>query len=261
MIAGALAPLFAAAAVALAGAGRARSRRRGRGPGRGASEDRWSPGGRPAGSARSYRGGLGPARHARTRQLGGALIVASAAAAIALLGPALSVALIGSAALVRVELVRRTRHRARRASDAAFPDLVDLFRIAAAAGHPVHRCLEVVASRAPVPVRPPLADALTRVNGGVPLADALVALGPDLGTSGPVLADALRAALRTGSPLGPVLDRVVLVARDRRTRNAQTAARRLPVTMLFPLVLCVLPAFGLLGVVPLLAGSLGSLAP
>ena len=46
-----------------------------------------------------------------------------------------------------------------------------------------------------------------------------------------------------------------------RTRRvaAEEAARRIPVTMLFPLVMCVLPAFALLTVVPILAATLGDL--
>jgi tight adherence protein C len=48
------------------------------------------------------------------------------------------------------------------------------------------------------------------------------------------------------------------VRADRR-RRAEEAARRVPVKLLFPLVLCVLPAFALLTVAPLLAGALGSL--
>ena len=45
-----------------------------------------------------------------------------------------------------------------------------------------------------------------------------------------------------------------------RRREAEERARRLPVQLLFPLVVCVLPAFGLLAVVPLLAGSLPALS-
>lgn len=253
--------LLAAAAVVLAGAGRARSRLRQPTP---ASSV-------PSGHRSSARDGRGATRadghrHRRRQWLGAPRMVSSVAAApvlaaVVMVGLVPSLALVASAVLVRAVLVRRVRRRERRARDGSFPDLVDLFRIAAAAGHPVHRCLEVVAARAPAPVRAPLTAAVGQVQRGVPLADALHALGPDLGSSGPVLTDALRAALRTGSALAPVLDRVVVVARDRRTRAAQAAARRLPITMLFPLVCCVLPAFVLLGVVPLLAGSLGSLAP
>ena len=203
-----------------------------------------------------------PSARAASSALDRALLLVAVVPALALVaGAAPASVLVVGAVLVRYERRRRARRRVQHQRDGAFPDLVDRFRIAAAAGHPVHRCLEVVADRAPDPVRHPLADAVARARRGVPLARALEDLGPELGSSGPVLTDALRAALRTGAPLGPVLDRVGDVARDRRARSAQAAARRLPVSMLFPLVCCVLPAFGLLAVVPLLAGSLGSLAP
>lgn len=239
----ALPAVLAAAAVVLAGAGRARPR---------------------VARLELHPSGAGLHRRPRStgvRRSGAVLLVGAGCGALVLVGPAVWLVLVAVSAVLRLEGVRRVRQRHRRASDAAFPDLVDLFRIAAAAGHPVHRCLELVAARAPHPVRPSLVAALGRVERGIPLAEVLPELGSGLGGSGPVLTDALAAALRTGAPLGPVLDRVVEVARDRRARAAQTAARRLPVTMLFPLVCCVLPAFGLLGVVPLLAGSLGSLAP
>lgn len=73
------------------------------------------------------------------------------------------------------------------------------------------------------------------------------------------LVDALADHDRYGTPLGPILDRVAVEARLARRRQAEQAAQRLPVTLLFPLVLTVLPAFVLLVVVPLLAGSLASL--
>ena len=44
-----------------------------------------------------------------------------------------------------------------------------------------------------------------------------------------------------------------------RRRRAEEAARRLPVQLLFPLVLCVLPAFVLLAVVPLLLAAVPQL--
>ena len=49
------------------------------------------------------------------------------------------------------------------------------------------------------------------------------------------------------------------IGRLARQIRAEEAARRVPVRLLFPLVLCVLPAFALLTVAPLLAGALRSL--
>ena len=48
-------------------------------------------------------------------------------------------------------------------------------------------------------------------------------------------------------------------ARQHRRRGAEAAARELPVRLSFPLVLCTLPAFVLVAIVPLLVGALSSL--
>lgn len=166
----------------------------------------------------------------------------------------------GAVALAgRAHLVDRRRRRARRAVDRAGPDLVDLLAVAAAAGHPPHRCLHVVADRAPPAVQPGVRASCRRLERGVPLAVAVDGLRVQMGVLGDPVADALLDAFRTGAPLQPALLRVAAVARDRRRRDAEAEARRLPVLLLFPLVCCVLPAFGLLAVVPLIAASLGSL--
>ena len=193
-----------------------------------------------------------------------ALVVVSGAvllAAVGVVGPVVSAVLAVGAVGVRAQVVRtrRARHRSRQA--AAVPELVDLFVIAASAGHPVPRCLDVVAGRAPPAVRGLVREARHRVRSGEPVDLALGALGRELGPLGATLTDALRGGMRTGAPLGPALTAVSAAARDHRRRSAEEAARRLPITMLFPLVGCILPAFALLAVVPLLAGSLGSLDP
>ena len=48
-------------------------------------------------------------------------------------------------------------------------------------------------------------------------------------------------------------------ARAERRRQAEIAARRVPVRLLGPLVVCVLPAFVLVALVPTLVGTLDSL--
>lgn len=193
--------------------------------------------------------------------VGGVVVVLAGLTAVAVLGSGWAmVAGIGAGA-GRAVLIRSRRRRSEVAVDRALPELIDLFVVAAAAGHSVGACVDAVVDRAPLVVRPALAEARSRVARGVPLGESLERISPALGPFGSTLTDALVAAQRTGSPLVPVLHRAAVAARDRRRRQAEEAARRLPVTLLFPLVCCVLPAFALLAVVPLLAASLESLQP
>lgn len=218
------------------------------------------PGGSRRAGARSgvvTAGGVRPAAAPSARLVVPVVLLVVAVAAA--LGPAVAVGGTVVVGLARVRAARGALRRHQRAVEAAVPDLVDVFVIAAAAGHPVLPCLVMVADRAPEPLRPMLAEACTAVARGMPLADALRSLGAGLGVLGPALTGALATSAATGAPLGPALRDVALVARDRRRRDAETEARRLPVTLLFPLVCCVLPAFVLLAVVPLLAASLAAL--
>ena len=80
-----------------------------------------------------------------------------------------------------------------------------------------------------------------------------------LGDRAHALAHVLGDHLRYGVPLLPGLERTGLELRLDRRRAAELEARRVPVRLLAPLVTCVLPAFALLTVVPLLAASLEAL--
>ncbi len=156
--------------------------------------------------------------------------------------------------------VFRRRRRTREAEAAlldSLPDVIDLLAIAVAAGCNLRLAIEAVAVIIPGAARAPLAEVCGRVSRGQRLGDALVVLHDLPGYQG--LAAALIDAERYGTPLARALDGLALEARALRRRRAEEAARRLPITLLFPLVLCVLPAFALLTVIPLLAGSLLSL--
>lgn len=195
------------------------------------------------------------------RALAVAVGVTVTGVAASVLGALGTVGLVGAGLGLRVALVRAAGRRRMAQLDAAVPELVALFELAASAGHPVSRCVEVVAPRAPPITRAVLTDVRWRVARGAPLPSSLEQAGPDLGPLGPALVDALVTGLVTGAPLVPALRRVGDAARDRRRRRAEESARRLPVTLLLPLVCCILPAFGLLAIVPLLAASLESLDP
>ena len=131
--------------------------------------------------------------------------------------------------------------------------------LVAGAGHPVRRSVELVAVRAGGQWAGELRAVARRIAHGDRTADALEGAGENLGESVRPLVKVLCASERYGTPLVPALERLAIEARNDRRRRAEEAARRVPVKLLFPLVLCTLPAFALLTVVPLLVGAFGSL--
>jgi len=65
-----------------------------------------------------------------------------------------------------------------------------------------------------------------------------------------------RRALATGAPLAPAVAGYAAALRNEERSRQLTAARRLPVKLLFPLALLILPGFLLLTVGPAVLGSL-----
>jgi tight adherence protein C len=139
------------------------------------------------------------------------------------------------------------------------PDVIDLLLLAVGSGLNVHLAVAAVSSRAPPTIGGALQAARRRAGRGIALADALDEAVTDAGEALRPLVVALTSSLRYGTPVAPALERVAADARADRRRRAEDAARRVPVRLLFPLVACILPAFAALTVLPLLAGTLGSL--
>ena len=171
--------------------------------------------------------------------------------------------IVGSALAIGAFLVPVMRHRSEQLSingarRQSIPELVDLFRLAVGAGLSVHQVVDVVEPHAPEVFSPTLVEVRRRVSLGQRLGDALDAFD-ELGEPVRPLASALRASAFDGVALGPALERVAADARMQRRRWAEINARKLPVQLLFPLVVCILPAFGLLAIVPLVVSSLSSL--
>ena len=155
---------------------------------------------------------------------------------------------------------KRTRRRtlARRAQR-ALPDAIDLFVLAVRAGHLPAAAVDIVLPHLAPALQPAFAEVAAAVRSGTRFADALTVLPLRLGPQAAPLADSLIAADRYGLPLAPVLDRLADEARQHRRRLADASARQLPVRLSLPLVLCTLPSFVLLAVVPLLLAAFSSL--
>jgi tight adherence protein C len=159
------------------------------------------------------------------------------------------------------EIVRRPGRRRRLDAEVreSLPDVIDLLRLATSAGLNLHLAVVTVADVVDGPFAVAMSEVRRQNDLGIRLADALDGL-LTLGDAVRPLHLALVSAARDGAALAGPLERAADEARMVRRRRAEERARRLPVQLLFPLVMCILPAFVLLTVVPLLAGSLGSLS-
>ena len=187
--------------------------------------------------------------------------VALATVVLVVVAPPLSPAPIVWATIVPTLAVRRRARAHEAAVIDQLPDVIDLLALTTSAGLPVVAAFATIGSRPGGPLGAGLSAAAAHAARGGTTAEALALLARAAGAPGRPLIDALAEHDRYGTPLRPALDRVAIESRLRRRRHAEEAARRLPVTLLFPLVLTVLPAFVLLTIVPIMAGSLGSLSP
>ena len=152
----------------------------------------------------------------------------------------------------------RARHGRTAAVD-GLPDLVELVIVGVRAGCSPSAALRVAGEHAHPALHPALADVEHLLRRGHRLADALQALPAALGPAAAGFADALATADRYGLPIEPVLDRLAADVRTDRRRANERRARTLPVRLAFPLVLCTLPSFVLLAIVPAVLGTLSTL--
>lgn len=185
--------------------------------------------------------------------------VGAAAVALVSLGVMPTAVCLGTAWGVRRFRQGRARARRHGALDRELPEVIDLLHLGALAGLTVPLVVEAVGRHGRGSMCAALAHAARAAQAGAPLADELEALVVELGPSTRPVVTALVDSSRYGSALGPSLERLSVEARASARRRAEVAARSLPVRLLFPLTVCVLPAFMLLTVVPLLADGLASL--
>lgn len=162
-------------------------------------------------------------------------------------------AVVGAGAAV-VVVAMRGRARRRRRTDRlrrALPETLDVLSLAVRAGLVPTDALVAAAETSPEPLGEILRAGLVRLRRGGAWNDVVGQLGRDLGPDGRGLELLLGAD--GGAPLADGLDRLASELRDRRRREVQRRAQRLPVTVLAPLVSCILPAFLLITIVPVVS--------
>jgi tight adherence protein C len=157
---------------------------------------------------------------------------------------------------------RRAATRRLAVRSEAAPAVLDLLGAALLAGLNPHKAVLRVTERAPEVLHEDLglAAAVLRL-GGTPAA-ALRAAADRSGLDElRAAAAALEAAERWGAPPAEALAARAEALRCRTRLHAEAEAGRAAVRLVFPLVLCFLPAFVLLVVVPTVVGALRALTP
>jgi pilus assembly protein TadC len=175
-----------------------------------------------------------------------------------LLDPAVAVAVT-----VFVGVVAGARSVSRQRARAAAlirqtPAAIDLLSLCVSSGSSPRLSVARVAELVTDPLHTELAAVVARTSSGESLAVAIRRLAVRGHPLRP-LALGIASAEETGQPLGPLLERQGREARLALRRHAEERARRLPVTMLLPLATCVLPAFCLIVVVPMIANGFSHL--
>jgi Flp pilus assembly protein TadB len=207
------------------------------------------------------RPAAGPALERETQVLRLVSTLAAAVATVTLVGGAVGgMAAVGTASVCwwlvgRLEPASARRRRERLV--AAVPQAVDLLAACLGAGLATGPALEQIAAA----VEPPLSEELSAIT-------RRLRLGVDPGTvwrdvaAHPQLGGLGRAVARATESGASVADAMLRLADDLRSRSraaTENRARAVGVKAAIPLGVCLLPAFVLVGVVPLVAGSLSVL--
>jgi tight adherence protein C len=141
-------------------------------------------------------------------------------------------------------LLSRKASEHRKAVERSLPDVLDQLTICVGAGLGLDGALQrVVRSNENDPLADEFGRVLRDIRVGVPRSEALLAMAHRVGL--PELRTVVRAVNQSdkaGLPVGRVLRIQANEVRDRRRLKAEERAMRMPVKLIFPLVLCVLPA-------------------
>jgi len=155
-------------------------------------------------------------------------------------------------ALGRLEPAAVRREREALVADA--PLVADLMAACVAAGLPPERAIPIVGRAVGGPTRGALDKVQRRCDLAEPASSAWQSLSGTPGLS--VIAQALARSSRTGAPLATVLASAAADLRAEAEAQSLARVRAAGVRAVLPLGLCLLPAFVLLGIAPIVGGLL-----
>lgn len=148
------------------------------------------------------------------------------------------------------EVISR-RAAERRANELS--ELVEVASVGVVAGLSLPQALQVATAT----VRNNVADHLGALlrDDALTIHEALDRFASHLGAVAFTFVEVVSSSLRFGIEAGDGLARLGAELRAESQRRVEARLRRLPVALLFPLVLCVMPALGLVSVVPVVVAA------
>jgi len=184
---------------------------------------------------------------------GGALVVIGGPVGVA---AAMAIGIGSPIALARLEPA--TMRREREAAQRQVPDVAMLLAACLAAGATLRDASAAVRDAVDEPLRGVLSSVVARMDLG---SEPGLCWESDTvaGRACADIAAAFERSTRTGAPIRVVLNRVADDLASERARRLEAAARAVGIRAVAPLGLCFLPAFLLIGVVPVVAGFAGAL--
>jgi pilus assembly protein TadC len=170
----------------------------------------------------------------------------------------LAVAVGGPLVLARLEPVGARRDREQRARDLSL--VLDLLAACLAGGASLTSAAAAVGAAVPGPCGRRLGDVHAALSVGTAPDEAwLLLAGTDPDDALAPAARLLARAAEGGTPVSSAVGRLAAESRLLSVAAGAAAARRVGVLVVAPLGLCFLPAFVLLGIVPVVAGLAGPL--
>ena len=142
--------------------------------------------------------------------------------------------------------------------DSDVPDFVDVISVYLRSGQPPALAFLHASNTAPGTIGVAAREVAERIHNGERFVDVLTSSRSEFGLHAQPMIDALIDTERDGLAPRELFDRLATDAHAQRRRDADMRIRVLPVRLTLPLVGCILPAYVLLAVIPLLASQLSS---
>lgn len=130
------------------------------------------------------------------------------------------------------------------------PLVYGLFAIGMSSGIPIKNVIFEISKYFPDSCKQDFVNVIKEIESGMSIQKSLLNL-----ESHPhfrALAHVISESSDCGTDVLPALDSLHRDSMNKIRRESDSAIKKLPVTMLFPLVVCILPAFLLLSVIPIL---------